>query len=135
MWIDEEAHELMLHRSRIAKKAAANRRPWAPPPALPFQVEVSPTHFWSVEPVTDLPPELIKKAPSYGQQHKLCLRCTGEPVGMVRRVPPELRTEYYSGPVRTAWISGDEVEAKRHETIQAAKNFLERKFTRTTNKR
>src|SRR5258706_1823284 len=93
------------------------------------------SHFWRVEPVTDIDPQLARKRPKFSVQYLFCLRATDQPVGLIRRIPPARCRIGCLGPIRTAWCSGDQIETKNHYTLQGAKKFLERKFTRTVPRR
>jgi len=86
------------------------------------QPSTSPLHFWRVEPAPNVDPALAKRSPWYSVQHVFCRRDTGEIVGIMRRL---------KGEFKTAWFSGNSVTVKRHYSMQAAKKFLERQFTRT----
>jgi len=90
----------------------------ASPPLLPPN-----PHFWRTEPATGVDPTLARRRPSFAAQHILCLARTGEALGMTRRVPGA----FY----RTAWFTCGQIKTKRHQTLQGAKRFLERTFTRT----
>jgi hypothetical protein len=88
----------------------------------PILPSTTPTHFWRIEPAPHVDPALAKRSPWYSIQHVFCRRDTGEIVGIVRRL---------KGQFKTAWFSGNSVTVKRHFSMQAAKKFLERQFTRT----
>jgi len=92
----------------------------------------SPAHYWRRQPAADVDPLLARTHPSYAFQYQLCLRATDAPVGMLRRVPRGRWKTHSWGPISTAWFTGGHIETKRHQTIDAARKFLERKFTRTT---
>jgi len=87
-----------------------------------IQPSTSPLHFWRIEPAPHVDPALAKRSPWYSVQHVFCRRDTSEIVGIMRRL---------KGEFKTAWFSGNGVTVKRHYSMQAAKKFLERQFTRT----
>jgi hypothetical protein len=91
----------------------------------------SPHHYWQKEPAPGVSPELAKQRPGYAYQYLLYSHVTGQPVGMVRRVPRDRWPHDCWGPIRTAWVSGDEIKTIRHHSMEAARNFLQRQFTRT----
>src|SRR6266568_1313385 len=93
-------------------------------PSAPQALDTRPStldtqpHFWLVAPVTDIDPQLARKRPKFALQYLFCLRATNQPVGLIRRIPPaQCRTGCW-GPIRTAWISGDQIETKNHYTLQ-----------------
>jgi hypothetical protein len=86
------------------------------------KIQNLPSHFWRTEPAPHVDPALLKRSPWYAVQHVFCRRDTGELVGIIRRLPSQFKT---------AWFSGNGVTVKRHYSFQAAKKFLERQFTRT----
>jgi hypothetical protein len=98
-----------------------------------FSSSSSPLHYWKQEINLHLGSQSAK-ARSFATQHILCLSATGQPVGMIRRVPPRCPNTkpIYCGRFRTAWFTCGQVAAKSHSSLQAAKAFLERKFTRST---
>jgi len=79
-------------------------------------------HLWRIEPVSNVDPALAKRSPWYTLQHAFYRRDTNDLVGIIRRL---------KGEFKTAWFSGNGVTVKRHYTLQSAKKFLERQFTRT----
>jgi hypothetical protein len=87
-----------------------------------FELSNSPNHYWRTEPAPHVDPSLVKRSIWYAVQHVFCRRDTGELVGIIRRFPSQFKT---------AWFSGNSVTVKRHFSLQAAKKFLERQFTRT----
>src|SRR3954466_11670628 len=98
---------------------------------IPFQPTIVPplppsdTHYWRVNPAVGVMPRLPWQR-VVAIQSVLYKRDTDQPVGMVQRVQND------RGPFRTAWFSGDQIETKRHWSVQSGRKFLERKFTRTS---
>jgi hypothetical protein len=95
------------------------------------QLHHSNSHYWRTEPAPGVDPALARQRPSYAFQYVFCLSTTGQPVAITRKVPHEKYPRPYWGPIRTAWFGCGKIETKRHETLQGAKKFVERKFTRT----
>ena len=90
-------------------------------------------NYWLTEPATDVDPSLIARRPSFGLMHIYYHGTTGQPLGMIRKVPPGgfPSKPYICGNFRTAWFSCGQIETKSHWGLDAAKKFLQRKFTRT----
>ena len=93
----------------------------------------STANYWLTEPATDVDPVLVSRRPSFGLMHIYYHGTTGQPLGMIRKVPPGgfPAKPYICGRFRTAWFSCGQIETKNHWGLDAAKKFLQRKFTRT----
>src|SRR6266496_5958814 len=88
-----------------------------------FQYSSTPPNFWHTEPATGVDPRLAKARSTFAHQHIYYHGVTGQALGMIRRI---LHEAYL-----TAWFSCGEIKRKRHYSLRAAKNFIERQFTRT----
>jgi len=93
----------------------------------------STANYWLTEPATDVDPALIARRPSFGTIYIYYHGTTSQALGMIRKVPPGgfPGKPRVCGSFRTAWFSGDQIETKSHWGLDAAKKFLQRKFTRT----
>jgi hypothetical protein len=103
-----------------ASRSIANQKP---------KIENSPTsHFWLKEPASDLPPNVPKNKPQYAFLFWLVRSDTKQPVGLVRAIPRDRNKFPCHHPYRAAWLSGDTVETRHHNSLQSSRTYLERKF-------